>query len=232
MREQDQGKDASGSIERVEIPLGGVEAVIFDIDGVLADSLPAHRLAWEVFAERKLGRKLTVDELRAIASGLRNDQLFPILLDRALTPEEINRLADDKERVYREEIYEPEPLRGLPETLKQLKTRGKIKLAVATSAPKVSRDWLLDSLGLTGMFDVVLGEEHAPGKPDPTIYRLAAERLRVRPEACLVFEDSPHGVAAGFGAGMRVIGVLTSHQPEELPGASHFIRDFTQIEFT
>ena len=85
---------------------------------------------------------------------------------------------------------------------------------------------------LTEAFDVILGDEHvSQSKPNPEIYLETAKKLEVAPEFCLVFEDSPPGVEAGKNAGMKVVGLLTSHMAGELERADYIVEDYTRIEF-
>jgi len=100
-----------------------------------------------------------------------------------------------------------------------------LDLAVATNAEGANVDFVLDGAGLRSLFRVIVnGHEVTNPKPHPDVYLLVAEKLRVPPEDCIVFEDSHTGVAAGLAAGMRVIGVTTTH--DNLPGVSLLIRDF------
>jgi beta-phosphoglucomutase len=103
-------------------------------------------------------------------------------------------------------------------------------LAIASAAPPQNRDLILRGLGIGHLFSVILGEESGPPKPDPAVLLSAARLLTVEPAACIVFEDSPTGVTAGAAAGMRVVALLTSHNPAELPEATLHIRDFTELE--
>ena len=147
--------------------------------------------------------------------------------------EEINSHAEKKEQLYRE-LYAPhiQEVRGLTEILQLLKSHNK-KIAIATTAPKKNRDFGLEALGMSDIFSVVLGEEDITrGKPHPEIYLETAKRLGVTPDRCLVFEDSPPGVASGKSAGMTVVGLLTTHSEEELKDANYQVRDFTAVKFT
>ena len=135
-----------------------------------------------------------------------------------------------KEELY-QKLYAPdiEEVPGLKELLRQLRARN-LKLAIATTAPEMNRSFGLRALGLTDAFDAILGDEHAThGKPHPDIYLKTAKRLNVDPAHCLVFEDTPVGVEAGKKAGMRVVGLLTTHSPQDLNEADLRVKDFTQL---
>lgn len=118
---------------------------------------------------------------------------------------------------------------GLSNVLSELRERG-IMRAVATGAPQQNRSWVLDRLNLGHYFDIIRGEEHArKAKPDPEINLVTASALGVEPRRCIVFEDTPQGVEAGIRARMQVIGVMTSHTANELPGIFLAIQDYTQL---
>jgi HAD superfamily hydrolase (TIGR01509 family) len=109
-----------------------------------------------------------------------------------------------------------------------------IPRAVGTSASRFDLDRLLVTVGLRRHFDVIVtADDVMQGKPDPEVYELAAARLRVPPEACIVFEDSLVGVEAARRAGMRAVGVTTAHSEAELreAGAERTIGDFEGLEW-
>lgn len=98
-------------------------------------------------------------------------------------------------------------------------------MAVATNGERANVDMALNGTGLTEFFRVIVtGGDVVRPKPHPDIYLKAAELLQVPPDRCIVFEDSHAGVQAGLAAGMRVVGVSTTH--DDLPGVSLMIHDF------
>jgi HAD superfamily hydrolase (TIGR01509 family) len=108
-----------------------------------------------------------------------------------------------------------------------LARHGALKTALVTNAEPANVNFVLDGSGLRRYFDaLVTGDDVQLPKPHPDIYLRAAELLRVAPSDCVVFEDSPIGVAAALAAGMRVVGVATSEP--DLAGASLMIADFTE----
>ena len=101
---------------------------------------------------------------------------------------------------------------------------------MATAAPKVNLDFLLEHIDLRNDFDVLIDDsEVEKGKPDPEIYLKAARRLDFLPELCLVFEDSLAGIQAAINAGMKVIGVTTTNPPDKMQSTNLVIKDFTEI---
>ena len=104
---------------------------------------------------------------------------------------------------------------------------------MATAAPKVNLDFLLEHIDLRNDFDVLIDDSEVDkGKPDPEIYLKAAERLGFSPELCLVFEDSLAGIQAAINAGIKVIGVTTTNPPENMQNTNLVIKDFTEINMT
>jgi beta-phosphoglucomutase len=200
----------------VRAPMNRRAAVIFDMDGVLVLSIAAHATAWRATAER-YGRPMThADFLRV--NGMTNQDICTTLWgpERA-TPEFIARIGDEKERAYRDAVRADLPLApGLRPLLQQLRDAG-AALAVGTSGPQENVDLILDQGGIRSFFGGVV---HAGlvqrGKPAPDIFLRAAELLGVAPERCTVVEDAPTGVRAAVAAGMRCVGVATTHAGGEL----------------
>jgi HAD superfamily hydrolase (TIGR01509 family) len=113
----------------------------------------------------------------------------------------------------------------VPGVVEFISRRRGLPMAVATNAESANLDFVLDEAALRPLFRVVLnGHQVAKPKPHPAIYLRAADLLGVDPEFCIVFEDSHAGVQAGLAAGMRVIGVSTTHA--DLSGVSLLISDF------
>lgn len=198
------------------------------MDGVIADTNPYHTIAWREYYERN-GKPLSDEDFVRYVSGNHNRAIVRHLFDgRDLTDEEAYRLGDEKEALFRE-LYAPHlvPVPGLPEFLKALKAAG-IKTAVGTSAPVENLDFVMEKLNLREYFDVLLHEKLVTRpKPDPEIYQRAMYLLGVSPTDSIIFEDSMTGIRAARAAGARVVGVATTHSPEELQTVTDWvIRDF------
>lgn len=217
-------------MQKEPLDLIGVKAAIFDMDGTMINNMAYHKKAWIEFCRRH-GLDLTEEEFKERFSGKKNDQILSTIFGRGLTAGEVSKYAAEKEGVY-QELYRPDirEVEGLRDLISQLKERG-IRLAIATTAPETNRRFGLEALGLGAEFEVILGDEHVSrGKPDPQIYLETANRLGLDPSQCIVFEDSPPGVESGKAAGMRVIGILTSHTPDDLSKADMHVKDFSQLE--
>jgi beta-phosphoglucomutase len=192
-------------------------AVLWDLDGVLVDSTRFHYEAYrKLLAER--GRDIGFDEFRNLL-GLRNEAILRRLFGE-LPPQEVQRLADRKEELFRELIAgKVEALPGATDLACRLREAG-VPTAIVSSTPRANIELILGSLGLADAFNVVVAAEDARrGKPDPEGFLAAAERLGVPPADCVVLEDAPEGIAGAKAAGMRCIGVATTRPPERLSEA-------------
>ncbi len=203
--------------------------VIFDMDGVICHTNPYHSEAFRTFFSRR-GFVPGDEEFAQHMFGKSNGYILSHFLKRTIDSEELRTLEDEKESLFRE-IYREKvtPIPGLMTFLGELKANG-YKLGVATSAPFANLDMIVKALGLETLFDSVLASEDVTRhKPDPEVYLKTIRNLGLQPGNCAIFEDSFSGVTAGRAAGAKVVGVLTSHQPEELPACDLYINDYTQV---
>jgi beta-phosphoglucomutase family hydrolase len=193
------------------------KAVLWDLDGVLVDTAPFHFEAWQELFQ-SLGKGFADADFRR-TFGLRNDAILGDILGE-LAPAEVERLAQKKEELYREKIEgRVTAIPGAMGLLRRLQQRGR-KSAIVSSTTRENVRVVLGSLGIEGVFEAVVAEEDAPrGKPDPQGFLVAAEKLGVEAEECVVIEDAPGGVEAAKRAGMSCIGVTTSRPREALAGA-------------
>ncbi|MEY3480301.1 MAG: hypothetical protein RIQ71_1076 [Verrucomicrobiota bacterium] len=195
-----------------------LRAVIFDWDGVVVDSSAHHERSWEILAAKR-GLPLPADHFKR-GFGKKNNVIIPDL-GWSDDPARTDVLADEKEEIYRSLVREKgiDPLPGVRELLSELRARG-IPCAIASSTGRANLDLPLDLMGLREFFQVIVsGEEVVHGKPDPSVFLLAAERLGLAPAECVVIEDALVGIEAGKRAGMPVIAVATTNPVEALGGA-------------
>lgn len=190
-------------------------AVLWDMDGVLVDSGDYHFEAWrEALAREK--HELDFEQFRS-TFGQRNDTILRGIFGPDLSDSEIARIADYKEELYRKQVHDQgiEALPGVLHWLKQLHEAG-WRQAVATAAPRENALTILDELLIEGFFGaIVSAEDVTRGKPDPQVYLTAAARLHALPGRSIVVEDAPAGLEGARRAGMRCIGVRTSHDELE-----------------
>jgi beta-phosphoglucomutase family hydrolase len=205
-------------------------AVIFDMDGVLVLSLPAHWVAWQATAAAH-GVEMT-REMFLRCNGLTNPDICALLWGSRATPEFVARVADAKDRAFRDAIGIDVPLApGCRALLTALQANG-VRLAVGTSAPRENVDLVLDRGGIRAFFGAVVYEGMVRrGKPAPDVFLRAAELLGVPPRRCVVVEDAPTGVRAARAAGMAAVGVATNHAEQELlhAGARLVVPDLASL---
>jgi beta-phosphoglucomutase len=182
-------------------------ALIFDLDGVIVDSMPVHELAWRRYLET-LG--FDGGDIPARMHGRRNDEIVRDFLGEKIDHDTVAAHGAAKERVFREMLGDrlrENLVAGIAEWLDHVEGA---PIALATNAERANIDFTLDGAGLRRYFDVIVdGSEVSRPKPAPDVYLRAAELLKIVPGNCIVFEDSPVGVAAALAAGMRVVGVRT-----------------------
>lgn len=203
-------------------------AVLFDMDGVIADTNPFHKTAIRQFCE-KYGFQLTEDELKQRIYGRTNKDWITALFGK-LTDEELLRYADEKEALFRK-LYEPfvKPVDGLMEFMYELAQAG-VPVALTTSAPPANVEFLMRHIPVKHYFKIILDERSVTnGKPHPEIYLKAAAALQLPNSRCIVIEDSLSGVQAGKAAGSKVIGITTTHTADELADADRVADNFLQL---
>lgn len=203
-----------------------LRGVVFDMDGVVIDSHPAHRAAWKSFLE-SFGRQTSEAELDIILDGGKREEILSHFLGN-LNSAQIAEYGKRKDQILREHGLRLEPMPGVVEFLKDLSDCG-VRIALATSAGRHRALRTLEELGLAHYFETtVTGDDVNAGKPDPAIYRLAANRMKEHPENLLAVEDAVSGVKAARSAGMRCLGFAHNGRAEKLrlAGASPVIEDF------
>lgn len=206
-------------------PTKKICAAIFDLDGVIIDSLPHHHQAWR--ASSQMAGVPFVEELFEKTFGMRNEDIIPTLYN-ITDIERITEISNHKEKSYREAIKnEARFVPGFPGFIAFLKSKN-IPVAIGTSAGKENVDLVFDILNLAEFFStVVRGDEVLHGKPAPDIFLEAARRLGTNPENTVVFEDAIPGIQAANAAGMTSVGVATTHPADQLQMANFVINNFT-----
>ncbi len=208
-------------------PRADAGAVIFDMHGVLIDSGAHHRDAWRLLLG-DIGVTPPPDYWR-LTIGRPAEEAVPLLLGRAVERAEVVALAQRKRELYTQLAARGMvAIGGAPAFVETLASQA-VPRAVGTSASRRDAEAMLTEVGLRRHFEVIVTAEDVQwGKPNPEVYLKAAEELGRPPKTCLVFEDSLVGVHAARNAGMRVIGVTSSHTGRELltAGAERAIADF------
>jgi HAD superfamily hydrolase (TIGR01509 family) len=195
-----------------------LEAVIWDMDGVIADTVEPHFLAWREELAKK-GVDYTREHFLRFF-GQRNDAIIKDALGDNVSPEESDAINLAKQANFRRRaIGHIRPLPGAVELIKSLYMRD-IKQAIASSAPAENIEVIIRSLGIKNCFQAIAyGSEVPESKPSPQIYLLAAKKLGVKPADCVVFEDAIAGVAGAKNGKMKCVAVTNSHPEEKLKKA-------------
>jgi len=197
--------------------------VIFDMDGVLADTGEAHFQSWQTVAERwgvVVTRRVFQETF-----GRPNHQIIPIIFGRAVPEAELREVDRVKEEAFRRIAGDSiVPLPGVVELVDGLWESG-FGLAVGSSGPRENIRLVLDALGVAARFGgIVSGWDVARGKPAPDVFLAAAAQIRRSPTRCLVIEDVPAGIQAAKAAGMVCVAVTTTH-PAAALGAADWVTD-------
>lgn len=205
-------------------------AMIFDLDGVIADTGDLHEKAWFEYCD-KYDIHITSELFRRKLFGRSNKETFKILLNREISDNELTKLVDEKEALYRRLAKgNLSPTPGLKEFLEQASAKN-IPMCVASSAPRINMEFTLKETGTDKFFaHITSAEEVSRSKPDPEIFLLAADKMNFPPEKCLVFEDSFAGIEAAQNAGMKLITVASTHNRKELPQEFKCIETFNTLQ--
>jgi beta-phosphoglucomutase family hydrolase len=196
--------------------------VIFDMDGVLVDSGPAHLQSWQALA-REIGvGDIPAERFTAVFGRTSVDIITAVFGDKS--PDEIKRLDNRKEAIYRDLIRARVPVMpGAVDAVRRLHAAG-MRIAVGSSGPPENIDLVCAEMGLIPYLSgIVTGRDVERGKPDPQVFQLAAERLQLEPSRCVVIEDAPAGIEAAHRAQMTCIALIGSHSRERLAQADKVI---------
>lgn len=185
------------------------KACIFDLDGVIVDTVPSHYQAWKAMAD-ELNVPFDEEANEQLKGVSRKESMEHILSLGGLTrsDEEIQEMTDRKNKIYVDLIStmtEEDILPGVVEFIDLLKEN---HIAVAIGSSSKNTPTILKCVGLENTFDAIVdGNQVTHSKPDPEVFLMGAERLELNPEDCVVLEDATSGVAAAKRAGMKCIGI-------------------------
>lgn len=190
----------------LNIPQDGYDAVIFDLDGTLVDSMPAHFAAWCEALKRQDAQHIFAEDVFYAMGGRPTKDIVTELngeFGLHLDPQEV---AVDKRNAFLKNIDQVVIIDEVVEFARS--KRGKMPMAVATGGTRLVAEKTLQICGLSDLFDeVVTANDVKCGKPAPDIYLETAERLEIAPDRCLALEDAPAGIIAAQSAGMIVVSV-------------------------
>ena len=187
---------------RLRLPPGSFGAYLFDCDGTIADSMPLHYIAWKKALSEW---NCTFDEQLFYAlGGTPVAEIVSMLNNKYGLSMPVESVSSRKENLYMELLPQ---LRAVPEVVEQIDAQhGRIPFAVVSGSTRESVIASLNSLKLLDRFDtMVCAGDYKKSKPDPECFLLAACKLAVAPESCLVFEDTDMGIQAATAAGMASV---------------------------
>jgi len=210
---------------------GRFEAVLWDLDGVIADTKVYHFRAWQEILGRK-GLDFTEEQFRDYF-GRRNDTIVRDTLGDDISQDELSVIIAEKEVYFRRNIANR--IEALPGALELIRALGdsKIKKALASSADPDNLRLVIQDLGIEQCFQAVAyGKEVAEGKPSPEVFLLAAKKLGIVPQNCVVIEDAVAGVAGAKRAGMKCVAVANSHSMESLREADLVVDSLEMVSIS
>jgi HAD superfamily hydrolase (TIGR01509 family) len=187
---------------KLQLPPGSFGAYLFDCDGTIADSMPLHYIAWK----KALGEWNCMFEERLFYAlgGTPMAEIISMLNERQGLRMPVEAVAVRKENLYLELLPQ---LKAVPEVVEHIDAQhGRVPFAVVSGSTRESVTASLVSLKLLDKFDtLVCAGDYKKSKPDPEAFLLAAAKLGVAPETCLVFEDTDMGIQAARAAGMAFV---------------------------
>jgi beta-phosphoglucomutase family hydrolase len=202
-------------------------AFIFDMDGVIVDSMPMHTLAWEQYLQ---SQGIDPSNVEKRMHGKRNDDLVRDLFSgHVLDDAQVFEHGAAKERLFRQLIGAEIESKLVPGIREFLRGMNGTPLGIGTNAEPANVDFILDGARIRRYFKAIVDGTQVPkAKPAPDVYLRAAELLGVHPANCVVFEDSAVGIQAARSAGARAVGLLT--HADSLADVSLAVRDFLDPE--
>ena len=197
-------------------------ALIWDLDGVIADTAPFHFLAWQRVAQDR-GIAFTETEFRQ-TFGKRNPEIIAEKFGPDIPPQDMESLAIRKEELFRRIAKQSiKPFPGVLNLMLALRA-ATWKMAIVSSTPVENIRLIIQSLDIAGLFDTIVADKDVSrGKPDPEGFLLAADRLQAAPANCVVIEDAIAGVQAARHAGMKCVAVTNTHPAERLSEADRVV---------
>ena len=207
---------------------------IFDMDGVVIDSNPFHKIAWEEFLS---GQDIPFDDqlFDNVLSGRTGPTSLRLIFGDDLSQEKLDMYLEEVDSNYQNILRESDdvrPIAGVHAFLNQISGNG-MRLALATSAPTLNIELGLQKLKLENTFEHIVGKvDVSHGKPHPEVYLTSMKLLGMAAENCIVFEDSKAGIQSARSAGIQVVGIASGHSKEELlkEGVSMVVDDFVGLE--
>ena len=206
-----------------------IKAIIFDMDGVLTNSMPAHALAWQkTFQE--IGIKIKPMDIYLIEGSNHNGIVKTVLKKhkRKYNKELTTKLSTIKIQIFNT-IYKPNTYKGVKKLLTMLKTKN-LKLAVASGSNQTTVHNIINTCFNPHTFNTILtGDDIENGKPAPDIYQKTINKLQLTPKECIVIENAPRGITAAKKAGCTCIAITTTLTPQHLQNADTIVKNHEEL---
>ena len=216
------------------------KGIIFDFNGTLFFDSKKHYDAWKKYSKQLRGTEFSDDEMRKYMFGRTNEDIIAYAIGRKPEPELCEKLAKEKESLYRQMCLEdPENFHFAPhaEDLLDYLCEKNIPHTIATMSEKDNVDFYIKEMNLANWFDVnkiVYSDGTIPGKPAPDIYIKAAQKLNLDPKDCIVVEDALSGIEAAHKAKIGCIIAIASLESTDLykdiPCVHQVIKDYNEFD--
>ena len=198
------------------LPTDDIQALIFDCDGTLADTMPLHFIAWQNVLT-KYGFAFDEDLFYSLG-GQPTDRIIAQLSKEQNINVDVMKVTHEKEGAFIDLIDQMEPITSIVDVAKQF--HGKLPMGVGSGGQREVVKRILRTLSIDSLFDCVVGSEDTKlHKPEPDVFLEVASRLKVEPSKCMVYEDADLGVEAAQRAGMKCFDVRTVHTPRRITPA-------------
>jgi len=206
------------------------KAFLFDLNGTMINDMEYHTMAWRSIMNDDLGANLDYETVKKEMYGKNHEVLVRVFGEGRFSEAEVEKLSFDKEKRYQEGYFPHLALiDGLDAFLDAAKNSN-IKMAIGSAAIPFNIDFVVDGLKIRHYLEaIVSADDVATSKPDPETFLKAAAALQVKPEDCLVFEDTPKGVESALNAGMKCVVITTTHHIAEFeayPNVLFSINDY------
>ena len=212
--------------------LNNKKAYLFDLNGTMINDMAYHIRAWYRILN-ELGANISREIVKEECYG-KNNELLERIFPGRFSDDEKNRMSIEKEKQYQLEFKPHLALVPGLQTFLEKAYKGGIKMAIGSAAIKFNIDFVLDNLDIRHYFDALISADDVlESKPSPETFLKCAERLKISPADCIVFEDAPKGVESAMNAGMQVVVITLMHEKEEFlqtPNIIGFIKDFREME--
>jgi beta-phosphoglucomutase family hydrolase len=190
---------------RLNLPRQLFQGIIFDCDGTLVDSMPVHYVAWVESLQQHGASFDFTEELFYSMAGIREQDVVRILNERHGTDVDPEAVAEHKLRLFKKRFSQVKEVQPVAALARVVHAQG-MPMSVASGSELVTVQGCLEAAGLDHLFDIIITPKLVKqGKPAPDMFLLAAERMGLAPEDCLVVEDGESGMQAARAAGMSAV---------------------------